>query len=62
MNVSVVSLALSLIVVMGFTSTLYHPNLAPVLAEESFQNYTVAESIIANELDEKGGQYCPPRH
>ncbi|MGA7367502.1 MAG: hypothetical protein WBX01_00090 [Nitrososphaeraceae archaeon] len=46
MDVSVVSLALSLIVVMGFTSTLYHPNLAPVLAEESFQNYTVAEYIV----------------
>lgn len=56
----IISLALLLIIVIGFTSpTLYHPILIPVRAEESFQNDTVTESIVANELYVKEDNIVP---
>ncbi|MGE5661852.1 MAG: cupredoxin domain-containing protein [Ignavibacteriales bacterium] len=54
------SLTLLLIIVIGLISpTLYRPILIPVRADESFQNDTVTELIVANELDVKESNTAP---
>src|SRR5574341_2302132 len=56
----IVSLAVSLIIVIGVTSpTLYRHILSPILAEESFQNDIVTESITVNEVKAKEDNIVP---
>jgi plastocyanin len=57
---AIMSLTLLVIIVIGLISpTLYRPILTPVRADESFQNDTVSELIVANELDVKESNTAP---